>query len=289
MKAIKKVSIFEIIFYTLIDACIVLTLLCAFIFFSNIPKRSSIEASSYYRYEGQPIPLENIPNSDQFLHVSQNMQIETLQSQNNVITVAHQQLQATPIYTKEYVEKQYYVKQLTQFVSNSKAAKSLSTLIIEAADNHELNYSIAFTLVHVESDFTVRASNKYSGARGLCQVTKPCLREYNNWHKKKYSFDDMFDAEKNLEVGFWYFSRILNHYSSFPNFGITTSNEQSLFRDAYIIYNIGIYEFKRIGQAGRNKLRSGVVPAKFSYAPKGTRYDPYYRYIEKLQIWQQSN
>lgn len=191
-----------------------------------------------------------------------------------------------PIYIKDYLKKKTFITQLENFTTTKKEARDLATTIFEKADKYNLNYEIAFALIHIESDFTVQANNKRSKAKGLCQITKPCLTEYNRHHTKQYKLEDMLEAEKNLEVGFWYFSRIINHYASFPQFGITTSNEASLFRDAYIAYNIGVAEFKKIGKIGRNQLRSGVCPSKFSYAPKGTRYEPYYRYNEKLQIWQ---
>ncbi len=135
---------------------------------------------------------------------------------------------------------------------------SLYELITAAAEKHGLPQKAGFMLVHIESDFRKNAVS-ICKAKGLCQVTEVCLKEYNNCNTVKYTMEDMFDPEKNLEVGFWYYSRILNHYDKCYKY-ITRTDLQTELRDAYIAYNYGAPSFNRIGSKGRNELREGRNP-----------------------------
>ena len=148
------------------------------------------------------------------------------------------------------------------------------------AEKHRLSSEIAFLIVDIESDFRSDATS-YKNAVGLCQVTDVCLKEYNWNHGTLYDLSDMYDIDKNLEVGFWYFSRLINHYGS--NFGITTWDEKSCARDAYIAYNYGITAFKKIGREGRNELRNGYFPTNGKNA--GVQYAPIDRYNKKVEKW----
>lgn len=166
-------------------------------------------------------------------------------------------------------------------------AIELTSHIRRAAYRNNLRLEEAFCIVHIESDFRKDAFNKYGKAYGLCQVTKPCLDEYNWKHNTDYSLDDMFDVDKNLEVSFWYYNRLIFHYGD--EFGVTTSNEYSLIRDAYIAYNIGITKFKELGTKGRNELRSGRYPCNMYGSKKGDVYVPMLRFKSKVDIWLETN
>ena len=89
-------------------------------------------------------------------------------------------------------------------------ASALFGKISKYAADYNIDIVDALTLVHVESDFKVDAHRKDTSATGLCQVTKICLADFNDITKKNYTMYDMLDANKNLEVGFWYFARLLN-------------------------------------------------------------------------------
>lgn len=163
-------------------------------------------------------------------------------------------------------------------------AVRLTKKIEKAALNNHLKIEEAFCIVHIESDFRPNAFN--GEAYGLCQITRPCLEEYNKYnnHSTKYSLEeDMFDVDKNLEVGFWYYNRLIHHYGSAS--GLTTTNEMSLLRDAYIAYNFGITAFSSIGRWGRNELRKGRYPCDVYGYKAGSRYQPYFRFKEKAIIW----
>ena len=161
----------------------------------------------------------------------------------------------------------------------------LQKKICEYSNKYNLTQKEGFIIVHTESDFKINAYNKYGNAVGLCQITEPCVREYNNMHGTEYTLEQMYDVDLNLEVGFWYFNRLLNHYSKYSEYGITTDTRRQALRDCYIAYNIGITKFKEVGRYGRNQLRIGYYPANMYGAKKGDIYQPIYRYRNIYNIW----
>lgn len=164
-------------------------------------------------------------------------------------------------------------------------AIELQKKICEYSNKYNLTQEEGFIIVHTESDFKINAYNKYGNAVGLCQITQPCVREYNNMHGTEYTLEQMYDVDLNLEVGFWYFNRLLNHYSKYSEYGITTDTRRQALRDCYIAYNIGITKFKEVGRYGRNQLRIGYYPANMYGAKKGDIYQPIYRYHNIYNIW----
>ena len=161
----------------------------------------------------------------------------------------------------------------------------LQKKICEYSNKYNLTHEEGFIIVHTESDFKINAFNKYGNAVGLCQITEPCVREYNNMHETEYTLEQMYDVDLNLEVGFWYFNRLLNHYSKYSEYGITTDTRRQALRDCYIAYNIGITKFKEVGKYGRNQLRIGYYPVNMYGAKKGDIYQPIYRYRNIYNIW----
>jgi soluble lytic murein transglycosylase-like protein len=164
-------------------------------------------------------------------------------------------------------------------------AIELQKKICKYSNKYNLTQEEGFIIVHIESDFKTTAYNKYGNAIGLCQITQPCVREYNNMHGTSYTLEQMYNVDLNLEVGFWYFNRLLNHYSKYSEYGITTDTRQQALRDCYIAYNIGITKFKEIGRYGRNQLRIGYYPVNMYGAKKGDAYEPIYRYRNIYNSW----
>jgi hypothetical protein len=162
-------------------------------------------------------------------------------------------------------------------------AVNLYYLITAAASNHCLNQKLGFMIAHIESDFRANAISD-AGAVGLCQIMKCCLNEYNDNHKVKYTIQDMLDPEKNLEVGFWYYARILNHYDNFYGY-ITRTSLQTELRDAYIAYNYGVTRFSQIGRWGRDELRAGRYPENIYGSQIGDPYNPILRLNDISQIY----
>ena len=103
---------------------------------------------------------------------------------------------------------------------NKKDAEILYEKISFYSKKHNINLKDGFIIVNVESDFNYRAFNRKGKAVGLTQITTPCLNEYNNLNRTKYELNQMFDIDLNLEVGFWYYNRLMKHYSKYSIYGI---------------------------------------------------------------------
>jgi len=58
----------------------------------------------------------------------------------------------------------------------------------------------------IESSNNPDAYNRISGAVGLYQITSICLQDYNEYHKKQYKLEEMYDPKKNFKVASWYFN-----------------------------------------------------------------------------------
>ena len=144
--------------------------------------------------------------------------------------------------------------------------------IADTAEKAGLDYSQGFVICHIESDFNKNAYNDQGTAYGLCQITQPCLDEYNWNNGTKYTLDQIMDPDLNLKIGFWYYHRLLTHYKKCPEYGIHD------LKDAYIAYNIGVTKFKEVGKNGRISLRNGTYPCSIYGAKKGSSYGPSLRY-----------
>ena len=96
----------------------------------------------------------------------------------------------------------------------------------------------------------------------------------------------MMNPELNLEDGFWYYNRILTHYSDYYGY-ITTTTEETRLRDAYICYNVGVTVFNKIGWNGRHSLRTGTYPSDMYGSKKGDVYEPMNRFNKLAKIWLQ--
>lgn len=177
-------------------------------------------------------------------------------------------------------------------ISATQAAKLISHITL-AASEIGMDYETAFLIVAIESSFAEDAYNARGGAYGLCQVTKPCLNEYNWKHGTDYELSDMYSAYYNLKVGLWYYQRILNHYDTEYRY-ISEISEKTKLRDAYLAYNYGVTSFYLIGKNGRQELRQGRYPSvkgtgASNYGAKvGSRYEPLYRFNRLYNEWYNS-
>lgn len=59
-------------------------------------------------------------------------------------------------------------------------------------------------IISIESKGNIKAYNSRSKAKGLCQITPICLKEYNAFHKIKYTAKDLFNKEINIKIASWY-------------------------------------------------------------------------------------
>ena len=71
-------------------------------------------------------------------------------------------------------------------------------------------------IAQIESSGNPLAHNKADDSRGLYQITPICLKEYNNFHKVKYSMDDLWTPEVSHKIADWYLNvripQMLKHY-----------------------------------------------------------------------------
>lgn len=164
-------------------------------------------------------------------------------------------------------------------------ASRLCYLIAYYANKYAIDLYVAMTLVAVESSFKETVYNSRGKAYGLCQVTEPCLTEYNYYHNTNYTVQMLRNANINLEVGFWYFNRIMNHYNNNYNY-IRDFNLWVKTLDTYIAYNYGVTNFARLRDSDRDSLRAGYYPntegtkATNYGAREGDEYKPYKRLLK---------
>ena len=88
-------------------------------------------------------------------------------------------------------------------------------------------------IMQIESGGNAKAYNKYSGARGLYQITDICLMDFNRLNKTDYSPKDMHDPQKCARVAHWYMNTRIP--SLFKAYGIADSVDRRL-----VAYNAGI-------------------------------------------------
>lgn len=156
-----------------------------------------------------------------------------------------------------YVRKEDGDKDFTLY-----EAKELFYEIQTYSYKYNISLTDALTIVNVESNFDKDAYVKGTKATGLCQITQICLNEFNKVTGNNYTLGDMYNPSKNLDVGFWYFSRLIEHY----NVGT--------IRNAYISYNIGPSEFN----SNKNYYCNGLYPSR-------KKYNPIYRYDNLNTVW----
>jgi len=96
-----------------------------------------------------------------------------------------------------------------------------------------MNLIVLSIIILIESSGNPLAVSP-AGCRGLCQVSQVCLQDYNEYHKgEEYTFDEMFEGEKNKAVASWYLNeripQMIRHYKK----EVTVEN-------CLIAYNAGI-------------------------------------------------
>lgn len=83
----------------------------------------------------------------------------------------------------------------------------LAAAIYDVALSEQINPGLAFPLVKIESNFTLRAKSK-AGALGLTQVLPSTARLY----EPGLTNEQLFDRETNLRLGFRYLRDLLERY-----------------------------------------------------------------------------
>lgn len=107
-------------------------------------------------------------------------------------------------------------------------------LIFGACNNAYAGYIDLNRIIKIESNGNSKAYNKHSGARGLCQITKICLKEWNNFHKsERYTMDDLWNIEINKKIATWYLEVRIPQMLKYYGFKVN-------YKNTIICYNAGI-------------------------------------------------
>ena len=111
---------------------------------------------------------------------------------------------------------------------------ALIFLLIFHSSAYAEKYVNLSRIIKIESHGNPNAYNARSNARGLCQITPICLKEWNNLHPhEKYSVNQLFNPEINKKIAEWYLNvripQLLKHYGKEVN-----------IKNIIICYNAGI-------------------------------------------------
>lgn len=88
-------------------------------------------------------------------------------------------------------------------------------------------------IMQIESSGNPRAYNPNDGARGLFQITKIVLTEYNKFNRTSHTPQDLYNPEINKRIGTWYMTVRIRQMLKCYRLPLTTEN--------YIIaWNAGI-------------------------------------------------
>lgn len=83
------------------------------------------------------------------------------------------------------------------------------------AKQYSIDSRIIKAIVMTESSGNPHAESRY--ARGLMGVSKVALQHVNLLYGLNYTYDDMFDVEKNIQVGILYFKWLYGYfYNRYP-------------------------------------------------------------------------
>lgn len=85
----------------------------------------------------------------------------------------------------------------------------------------------------IESNNNPLAYNPRTKAIGLYQITFICLKDYNNYHSKKITKQELFNTDNNYKVAYWYLNIRIPKMLKFYNKEISVKN-------ILICYNTGI-------------------------------------------------
>ena len=88
-------------------------------------------------------------------------------------------------------------------------------------------------IAKIESSNNPFAWNKADDSRGLYQITPICLKEFNNYHSKKYAARDLWNVKVNREIADWYFNQRIPQMLRYYKVEDTLENR-------IIAYNAGI-------------------------------------------------
>lgn len=91
--------------------------------------------------------------------------------------------------------------------------------IIKWSEEFKLDPNMVIGLIIQESNFYTKARSS-KDCRGLGQISRGALEDFNEKYLKKrsrpeYSFEEMFEYDKNIEVACWYLRFLLDNLTTF--------------------------------------------------------------------------
>lgn len=132
-------------------------------------------------------------------------------------------------------------------VCKNKYATRIAQAVLREHERHGTPISVIYSLIGTESDKTKTSeisiincgyftpwAESHMSCRGLTQIHYDTLQDFNTFSKRGYTYtwDDMFDIDKNIEVGVWHYMRYVKYV------GYDWVN-------LYIIYNAGYGNYTR--------------------------------------------
>ena len=97
--------------------------------------------------------------------------------------------------------------------------QTLAEKIYDAAERHDIEPDIAYGLVFTESTFRLKAVS-HVGARGLTQL----MPRTAQWLDPSVNISDLYNADKNLDLGFKYLRQLIDKYDGNVENALTAYN-----------------------------------------------------------------
>jgi len=97
-------------------------------------------------------------------------------------------------------------------------------IVIKHAINNNLNPSLVFSVIKVESNFQPNAVSR-KDARGLMQIMEQtALWASRELKMENFEPDDLFDPETNIIIGCWYLRKLMDEFANDTDLAIAAYN-----------------------------------------------------------------
>ena len=137
------------------------------------------------------------------------------------------------------------VQKSIDICKNDFIARDIAEAVDAASKKYHIPHFVIYAIISTESskyrteemtpenfmDVNYKAKSSYN-CRGLMQVSKYALADYNKNNDTAFIMDDLYDIFINVEIGTWYFSQFRSVSSSWV--------------ENYVIYNVGYGSYLKI-------------------------------------------
>ena len=186
-----------------------------------------------------------------------------------------QKIPSIPIEEKEIIVPSLLDQSIA--VCKNEYATRIANAVLREHERYGIPISVIYALIGTESDktgtsevsiincgyFTPQAQS-HKNCRGLTQICRSALQDFNTLSKRGYTYtwDDMFDIDKNIEVGVWHYMR----YAKSIGYDWVS---------LYIVYNVGYGNYIRENKYwtyNPETLRWGIYNSGWYY--RNYKYPP---------------